>query len=53
MPKREIHEEMRASAHDLEEVEERGVASSQQVVREDVCVTLRRRKRANKVNVNV
>jgi hypothetical protein len=33
LPKREIQEEMRASGHDLEEVEERGVASSQRVVR--------------------
>jgi hypothetical protein len=33
MPKREIHEEMRASAQDFEEVEERGVASSYRVVR--------------------
>jgi hypothetical protein len=32
MPKLEIQEEMRASARDLEVVEERGVASSQRVV---------------------
>jgi hypothetical protein len=33
MPKREIQEEMRASAQDFEEVEERGIASSHLVVR--------------------
>jgi hypothetical protein len=32
MPKREIHVERKASAHEDEEMEERGVASSQRVV---------------------
>jgi hypothetical protein len=32
MPKREIQEEMRASAHDFEEMEETGMASNQHVV---------------------